>query len=138
MKTNAPAVNLDVVTETTEDIATAHPDGALTARRELAAIRPKVGDRNWELLAAVRIRIGLQGNIEDPGSTPRRCTRQGFTAACISGSRCLIVRNLALFVDAKHQGPLRRIEVEANNVTHFLNELRIGRQLESLAAMWSQ
>jgi hypothetical protein len=38
-----------------EDIATAHPDGALTARRELAAIRRKVGDRNWKLLAAVGI-----------------------------------------------------------------------------------
>src|SRR2546430_6007203 len=46
--------------------------------------------------------------------------------------------NLALFIDAKHQSPLRRIEVEANNVTHFLNELRIGRELESLAAMWRQ
>jgi len=38
-----------------EDIATAHPEGALTARSELAAIRRKVGDRNWELLTAVGI-----------------------------------------------------------------------------------
>lgn len=38
-----------------EDIATAHPESALTARRELAAIRRKVGDRNWELLTAVGI-----------------------------------------------------------------------------------
>jgi hypothetical protein len=37
------------------DIATAHPEGVLTARRELAAIRRKVGDRNWELLSAVGI-----------------------------------------------------------------------------------
>ena len=36
-----------------EDIATAHPDSALTARHELAAIRRKVGDRDWTLLAAV-------------------------------------------------------------------------------------
>lgn len=36
-----------------ENIATAHPEGALTARSELAAIRRKVGDRNWELLTAV-------------------------------------------------------------------------------------
>src|SRR5437868_1181451 len=36
-----------------EDIAAAHPEGALTARRELAAIRRKVGDRNWEFLTAV-------------------------------------------------------------------------------------
>jgi len=38
-----------------EDIATAHPEGALSARRELAAIRRKVGDRNWDLLTAVAI-----------------------------------------------------------------------------------
>lgn len=36
-----------------DDIATAHPDVALTARRELAAIRREVGDANWALLAAV-------------------------------------------------------------------------------------
>jgi hypothetical protein len=36
-----------------EDIATANPEGALAARSELAAIRRKVGDRNWELLTAV-------------------------------------------------------------------------------------
>jgi hypothetical protein len=38
-----------------DDIATAHPDGALTARRELAAIRQKVGNNNWGLLAVVGI-----------------------------------------------------------------------------------
>lgn len=38
-----------------DDYATAHPDGALTARSELAAIRRKVGGRNWDLLAAVGI-----------------------------------------------------------------------------------
>jgi len=38
-----------------EDIATAHPEDALTARNELAAIRRKVGDRNWALLTAVGI-----------------------------------------------------------------------------------
>jgi hypothetical protein len=36
-----------------ENIATAHPEGALTARSELAAIRRKVGDRNWVLLTGV-------------------------------------------------------------------------------------
>jgi hypothetical protein len=38
-----------------DDIATAHPEGALTARSELAAIRRRIGDRNWELLTAVGI-----------------------------------------------------------------------------------
>jgi hypothetical protein len=36
-----------------EDIATANPEGALFARSELAAIRRKVEDRNWELLMGV-------------------------------------------------------------------------------------
>lgn len=36
-----------------EDIATAHPEGALTARHELATIQRKVGARNWDLLTAV-------------------------------------------------------------------------------------
>jgi hypothetical protein len=36
-----------------EDIATAHPEGALIARSELEEIRRKVGDRNWRLLTAV-------------------------------------------------------------------------------------
>ncbi len=38
-----------------EDIATVHPEGALSARRELAAIRRKVGDRNWDLLTSIAI-----------------------------------------------------------------------------------
>ena len=31
--------------------------------------------------------------------------------------------DLALFIDTEHQSPLRRVEVEADNVTYFLNEL---------------
>jgi hypothetical protein len=38
-----------------EDIATAHPEHALSARSELAAIRRKVGDRNWDLLTALAV-----------------------------------------------------------------------------------
>jgi hypothetical protein len=37
------------------DYATAHPDGTLTARSELAAIHREVGDRNWDLLAAIGV-----------------------------------------------------------------------------------
>jgi hypothetical protein len=54
------------------------------------------------------------------------------TAVC---DQCL---DLALFIDAKHQSALRRVKIEANDVTHLLNELRISRELESLAAMRSQ
>jgi hypothetical protein len=55
-----------------------------------------------------------------------------------SNGRAIQRLDLALFIDAKHQSALRRVEVEANNVTHLLNELRISRELESLAAMWGQ
>ena len=34
--------------------------------------------------------------------------------------------DLALFIDAKHQSALRRVKIEANDVTHLLNELRIS------------
>src|SRR5208282_3866670 len=46
--------------------------------------------------------------------------------------KCL---DLTLFVDAEHQSTLRRIKVEPDDVAHLLNELRIGRKLEGLAAM---
>jgi hypothetical protein len=38
-----------------EDFPTVHPEGALAARSELAAIRRKVGDGSWDLLAAVGV-----------------------------------------------------------------------------------
>jgi len=43
-----------------EDIATAHPESALIARSELAAIRRKVGDRNWELLTSLAMGSGYK------------------------------------------------------------------------------
>lgn len=38
-----------------EEIAIADTESALTARSELSAIQRKIGDRNWQLLAAVGI-----------------------------------------------------------------------------------
>jgi hypothetical protein len=43
--------------------------------------------------------------------------------------------DLAFLIDAQHQGMLRRIQVEADNVNDFLGELRIVRELEGLRAM---
>ena len=43
-----------------EDISTAHPEGALSARSELAAIRRKVGDHNWDILAALAMGSSYQ------------------------------------------------------------------------------
>jgi len=57
-----------------EDIATAHPDGALTARSELAAIRRRVGDRNWELLTAVGTGSDYK-EISIAGSVPAGAVR---------------------------------------------------------------
>ena len=42
---------------------------------------------------------------------------------------------MALLVDAKHHGAIRRVEIEPDDVAHLLNEQRIARQLEGLAAM---
>ena len=41
----------------------------------------------------------------------------------------------AFFIDAEHQRTIRRVEVEADDVAHLLDEQRIGRQLEGLAAV---
>ena len=46
--------------------------------------------------------------------------------------------DLALLVDAQDQGFVRRVEVEADNVLHFLAELRIVGQLEGLRQVWLQ
>src|SRR6185295_19654089 len=43
--------------------------------------------------------------------------------------------NLALFIDADDQRLVRRIEIETDNVAYFLDELRIGRELERFCAM---
>ena len=40
--------------------------------------------------------------------------------------------DLALFVDAEHQRAVRRVEIEADDVAHLVDELRIARQLEAL------
>ena len=41
--------------------------------------------------------------------------------------------DLAFLVDAKHQRPLRRRQVEPDNVAHFLDKRRIGGELEGSA-----
>ena len=43
--------------------------------------------------------------------------------------------DLRLLVDAQHQSPLWRRQVEADDVAHLLDEQRIVRQLERLAAV---
>jgi len=43
--------------------------------------------------------------------------------------------NLALFVDAQHQGAIRRRQVEADDVAHFVDEERVARELEGLTPM---
>ena len=43
--------------------------------------------------------------------------------------------DLGLLVDAEHQGALGRVEVEADDVAHFLDEERVGRELEGVDQM---
>ncbi len=46
--------------------------------------------------------------------------------------------DLALLVDAKHHGPLGWVEVGAHDVSHLLDEVGVGRELEGLARWgWS-
>jgi hypothetical protein len=43
--------------------------------------------------------------------------------------------NLALFVHAQRQSPIRRAQIQPDDVAHLLNEQRIGGQLEGLSAV---
>ena len=43
--------------------------------------------------------------------------------------------DLALLVDAQHQGFVRRAEVQAHDVAHFGNEVRVTAELEALQAV---
>src|SRR5215510_12648384 len=46
--------------------------------------------------------------------------------------------DLALFVDADNQRLFWRIEIEADDVPHLLDELRIGREFKRLRGVWLQ
>jgi hypothetical protein len=43
--------------------------------------------------------------------------------------------NLRLFIDAQDKRCIRRMEIQADNIAHLLDEQRIGRQLERLGPM---
>ena len=43
--------------------------------------------------------------------------------------------HLTFFVDAEHDRVVRRIEVQAHDIAHLLDKLRVGRQLEGLDPM---
>src|SRR5262249_60194044 len=49
--------------------------------------------------------------------------------------RALKRLDLRLFVDTEDRRMRGRVEIEADNVAHFLDQLRVVRQLESLASM---
>lgn len=51
------------------------------------------------------------------------------------GLRALERLALALLVHVQHQGVLRRAQVQADHVAQFLDDERVGRELESFAAM---
>jgi hypothetical protein len=43
--------------------------------------------------------------------------------------------DLRPFIDAKHQGAVGCVEVELDNVVHFVDKQRVGRQLEGFGAV---
>jgi len=43
--------------------------------------------------------------------------------------------DLTLLVDAQHDGVIRRMEIEADDIAHLFDEERVGGQLEPLLAM---
>jgi hypothetical protein len=43
--------------------------------------------------------------------------------------------DLGLLIDAEHHCPFRRVEIEADNVPHLLDEQRVSREFEGLRAM---
>jgi hypothetical protein len=43
--------------------------------------------------------------------------------------------DLALLIHAEHQRMLGRVHIETHDVAHFLNQLRIRRQLERVGAV---
>ena len=65
----------------------------------------------------------------------QRPLRHGATTAFLdrqAGLRTVERLDLALFVDREHQRLVRRIEVEADDILHLLDEPLVVRQLESL------
>src|SRR5207244_10306929 len=44
--------------------------------------------------------------------------------------------DLTLLIGTQHQSALRRVQIQADDVAHLLDQLRIGGQLEALRAMW--
>src|SRR5215471_15648070 len=70
------------------------------------------------------------------------CTSGPVTARHWSGYgpfgrlRAIESLNLAFLVDAEHNRPVGRIEVEPDNVDHFLSELWIVGELEWARQMW--
>jgi hypothetical protein len=53
----------------------------------------------------------------------------------LSAIQCL---DLRLLIDAEYQGTVWRVEVEADDIANLVDEQRIGRRLEGLAAVWLQ
>ena len=51
------------------------------------------------------------------------------------GPRAIQRLDLTLFIQAEHERVVGRIQIETDNVTHFLDKLRVGRQLEGLDAV---
>jgi integrase len=94
----------------------------------MAAITAADGD------SAGNVQSGKQGGNSVPlivMGLPRGYTgRQGQYR--LGAVQCL---SLAFFVDTQHDGPIRRVQVQAHNIAHFFNELWVFGELEVFYAM---
>ncbi len=74
--------------------------------------------------------LGVEGGKQGGGSVARIIVRAAFDLAGTHGQQrsgsvqCL---NLALFIDAQHQGAFWRSHIQSHNVTNLFNEQRVLR-----------
>ena len=66
--------------------------------------------------AVALVVVGATLDLTGPHRQDRLCPIEGL--------------DLALLVCAQHQRPFGRVEVQADDIAHLLNQLRVGRQLE--------
>src|SRR5215475_4240007 len=79
--------------------------------------------------------LDVESGKERGRSVPRVvvCPALSLSGAHRQQRLCAVERlNLALLIDAEHDGPFGRRQIEPNDVAHFLDEQRIGRELECL------
>src|SRR5271169_770200 len=77
----------------------------------------------------------IEGGKQGGGSVPLVIMRLAFRQSRPQGQKrsgSIQRLDLALFIDEEYQGPVRRVEIQANDVPHLVFKLRILGNLELL------